>query len=442
MSDAAAVPVQGKDRLHHLDMIRGVALFGILLMNITSFGLPRAYADPTVAGGATGLNLWAWITTTMLFEGTQRALFSILFGAGVILLTSRLETSGRTDVADIYHRRSLWLIVFGVIHSYVLLWTGEILFSYGLAGLFLYPLRKLAARPLLTMAAGGLVILALWGVLDSYNANEKWQKASAAQALAATGAALTEEQRGDIDAWKEFEGEQKPDARRLNKNIEAHRGSYVDVLLFQAPVSAYMQSWFNYRYFFDVFSLMLGGMALFKLGVLRLRSPRRVYAAMVGIGYGVGLAVNYYELRIVMDGQFSVLAFLRSGWTYDLGRLAMTAGYLGALLLFARAGWLPWLQRSLAAVGQMALSNYLAQSIICAFVFYGFGFGLYGRLARHQLYYVVFAIWVFQLITSPIWLKYFLFGPFEWLWRSLTYVKKQPMRRAAPDRVPMTPIVA
>jgi uncharacterized protein len=90
----------------------------------------------------------------------------------------------------------------------------------------------------------------------------------------------------------------------------------------------------------------------------------------------------------------------------------------------------------------MALSNYLAHSLICAFVFYGFGFGLYGQLERHQIYYVVFAIWVFQLITSPIWLKYFLFGPFEWLWRSLTYVKKQPMCRAAPDHVPMTPVVA
>lgn len=112
--------------------------------------------------------------------------------------------------------------------------------------------------------------------------------------------------------------------------------------------------------------------------------------------------MNYYELRIVIDGQFSILALLRALWTYDLGRLAMTIGHLGALLLFCRSGWLPWLQRSLAAVGQMALSNYASHSLICAFVFYGFGLGWYGYLERHQLYYVVFSIWIVQLIISPL----------------------------------------
>ena len=109
----------------------------------------------------------------------------------------------------------------------------------------------------------------------------------------------------------------------------------------------------------------------------------------------------------------------------------MTVGHLGALLLFCRSGWLHWLQQSLAAVGRMALSNYVSHSIICAIVFYGFGFGLYGRLERHQLYYVVAAVWVFQLMVSPIWLRYYHFGPFEWIWRSLTYLALQPLRRGA-----------
>ena len=113
-----AEPVRSRERIHSLDVIRGVALFGILLMNITMFGMPTAaYTDPTVWGGANDANLWTWITTTMLFEGTQRGIFSILFGAGVILLTSRLEAGGRSDVADIYYRRLIWLVLFGVIHS-------------------------------------------------------------------------------------------------------------------------------------------------------------------------------------------------------------------------------------------------------------------------------------------------------------------------------------
>ncbi len=367
----------------------------------------------------------------MFFEGTQRGLFSMLFGAGLILLTSRLEASGRIDAADIFFRRTLWLVVFGVIHSYLLLWTGEFLFYYGCAALFLYALRNLSPRAMLAMACGGLVIGALWNGLDSYNAAQNWEKATAAQAIATSGGTLTDDQRDDIDAWKKLEGEMKPDQLKLNQDLEAHRGSYADVVMYQAPINAHFQSWFNYRYFFDIFSMMLVGMALFRLGVLKLQSSNAAYWTMVLAGYAVGLAVNSYELRIVLDGDFSVLALMRSSWTYDLGRLAMTVGHLGALLLFCRSGWFSWLQRSLADVGQMALSNYVSHSIICAFVFYGFGFGLYGYLQRHQLYYVVGAIWLFQLIVSPIWLRHYRFGPFEWLWRSLTYLDKQPMRRKA-----------
>lgn len=145
----AASPVAESERLQSLDTLRGVALFGILLMNITGFGLPFAYGDPTNFGGATGANLWAWITTNMVFEGNQRGLFSLLFGAGVVALATRRESAGSADAADLHYRRMMLMVVFGMIHSYLLLWTGEILFFYGVIGMFLYPLRKLAPRVLL-----------------------------------------------------------------------------------------------------------------------------------------------------------------------------------------------------------------------------------------------------------------------------------------------------
>lgn len=427
----SAKPLRGGERIHSLDVVRGVALFGILLMNITLFGMPMAYSDPTVYGGATGASLWAWIIATVGFEGTQRALFSILFGASLVLLTARLESAGRADAADIYYRRALWLIVFGVVHAYLILWIGEILYFYGLTALFLYALRKLSPRFLLAMAAGGIVLGMSWNILDSYTATQKWGKAQAAQTILDGGAELTEEQQADVEAWEGFVEETKPDQRTLDASIEAHRGSYFDVLVFQAPMAAYFEHWYFYRYFFDVFSLMLIGMALFKLGVLTLQQPSRVYWTMVLVGYPIGFAVNLYELDIVLEDNFSVLALLRASWTYDVGRLAMTAGHLGALLLFCRSGWLRWLQRGLAAVGRMALSSYISHSVICAFVFYGFGLGLYGQLERYELYYVVGAIWLFQLIVSPLWLKHYRFGPLEWLWRTLTYLERQPMRRRA-----------
>ena len=133
------------DRIVALDFVRGAALFGILLMNITGFGLPHAYSNPMNAGGAEGANLLSWMIIQIGFEGTQRALFSMLFGAGIILFTSRLEAKCRTDTADIYARRNLWLTFFGLVNGFILLWSGDILFYYGLIALIAFPFRKLVS---------------------------------------------------------------------------------------------------------------------------------------------------------------------------------------------------------------------------------------------------------------------------------------------------------
>jgi uncharacterized protein len=428
MSQSAPLPLQQEERLVSLDIIRGVALFGILLMNITSFGLPGAYSDPTVYGGATGADLWSWVTITMLFEGTQRGLFSILFGAGVILLTTRIDARGG-DSADVFFRRNLWLIVFGIVHGFVLLWTGEILFYYGATALFVYAFRKAAPKTLFAIAIGGLLFSTAWTQLDAYGgfqARAAWTEAQAAQAA---GSELTASQVNAIDDWQDVVDDMKPDAAALAEQVAIKQGGYAGIAAYQAPRLAHDQSWVQYRYFFDFFSMMLIGMALFKLGLLQLGQARGVYARMIVVGYGIGLSVNFLEVRHLLANDFSVLSRMQADVSYDLGRLAMTAGHIGVLMLLCNSGVLGWLQRRLAAVGQMALSSYVSHSIICAFVFYGFGLGLYGQLQRHELYYVVFAIWAFQLVISPIWLAHYRFGPLEWLWRSLTYSTLQPMRR-------------
>jgi uncharacterized protein len=423
-------PLQQQDRLVSLDILRGVALFGILLMNITGMGLPFAYSDPTVYGGATGADLWAWITTSMLFEGTQRGLFSLLFGAGVILLTDRIEARGG-DASDVFFRRNLWLVAFGIVHGYLLLWTGEILYFYGVTALFVFAFRRAAPRTLITVAIAGLLIGTAWYQLEGYEARKKHTAFQEAQAAKASGATLTRKQTRALEAWPELVGNMKPSAEKIQDKLEAMRGSYASVFLNQAPIVADHESWWLYRFFFDVFSMMLIGMALFKLGLLHLGHPRAPYVWMVVVGYGIGLTVNFFEVRHLVTHGFDVFARLRAEVSYDLGRLAMTTGHVGLLMLFCNSGWLGGLQRRLAAVGQMALSNYVTHSIVAAVLFYGFGFGLYGHLARHQLYYVVFSIWAFQLVISPIWLAHYRFGPVEWLWRSLTYGQRQPMRRVA-----------
>lgn len=440
MTTAVQLPLQQEERLKSLDIIRGVALFGILLMNITDFGLPYAYSDPSVYGGAEGANLWAWITTSMVFEGTQRGLFSILFGAGIILLTQRIEARGG-DAADVFFRRNLWLIVFGIVHGFLLLWTGEILFYYGATALVVFAFRKAAPKTLIAIAVGGLLFNAAWNQLDVYNAVKKQAAAQEAQAVKAGGGELTRAQTAALGAWQEVLDDLKPDAAKIQDKLEAKRGSYLTVVAHQAPILTHYQSWWLYRYFFDLFSMMLIGMAIFKLGLLHVGHPRGVYVWMVALGYGIGLAVNYFELRHVLGANFDVVAMMNVGVSYDVGRVAMTTGHLGLLMLFCNSGVLRWLQRRLAAVGQMALTSYVTHSIVCALVFGGFGLGLYGRLQRHELYYLVVAIWVVQLVISPIWLARYQFGPLEWLWRSLTYGRRQPMGRLV--KVPETaPAVA
>jgi uncharacterized protein len=196
------------------------------------------------------------------------------------------------------------------------------------------------------------------------------------------------------------------------------------------PLNNEVQSWWMYRFFFDIFSMMLFGMALFKMGVLTLERRTHDYLALAVLGYAIGVPLNIWEVQTVIAGNFDTLSLVESKTTYDISRIAMTAGHLGLLLLFCRSGLLGWLRRSLAAVGTLAFSNYITHSIVCAFVFYGFGFGLFGQLQRHELYYVVCAIWIVQLIISPIWLRHFCFGPLEWSWRWLTYLERPPFRRA------------
>src|SRR6266849_3822513 len=151
----ALAPVTRAERITSLDTLRGFALLGILLMNIVAMGLyDSAYDNPTVAGGSTGANLWIWAILHVVAEGKMRCIFSLVFGAGIVLLTSRLESTGRSS-ADIFYRRTLWLLLFGVAHAY-LLWGGEILYPYALCALALYPFRKMSARGLLIV--GGIVL--------------------------------------------------------------------------------------------------------------------------------------------------------------------------------------------------------------------------------------------------------------------------------------------
>jgi uncharacterized protein len=428
-------PISASERISSLDVLRGCALLGILTMNIVGFALPfRAYWDPTIAGGASGVNLLSWFINEMFFDGKTRSLFAMLFGAGLILMSGRSQAEGNdSQLTDIYRRRNLWLIFFGAIHGYVLLWPGDILVWYGICAMLLFAFRETTVKRLILIGAVLLAIMVPTVFFGMKALEKKRAAAASASAVAAEGRELTDEQERAWTAWKEISTRIKPGPEEVRAEIESMQGGYGKVFKRLAPQTAMMESiMFCRKGFWDSGGMMFLGMALMKLGIFTAARRFRFYLWMTVVGYGIGLPLSALVAYDIVLHDFDPIRMLMADLSYQPLRLFVTLGHIGLIMMICKAGLLKWLTSRLAAVGRMALTNYFSQTIICTLLFYGYGFGLYGKLERHELVYVVLGIWVFQLIVSPIWLRHFRFGPFEWIWRSLTYQKRQPMRIRVP----------
>lgn len=430
-----AQPTASGERITSIDVIRGFALLGILLMNIVGFGLyNRAYDNPTSAGGADGLNLWTWIILHVVAEGKMRCLFSLVFGASVVLLTSRLE--GRPDAADIYYRRTLWLLVFGIVHSF-LLWQGDILYPYAICALALYPFRNLRPKTLIIIGVVFMVALAAFNITRGFQRLDDYRTARAAAARAERNERLTQQERIAENYYYNLQARRNPADEFLRRDAEQWHGDFLTVFKARSRlVLEFVSIPYYHPINFDIWGMMFLGMGLFKIGVLSARRSLGFYAGLMAGGYAVGFVVNSITAWLLVDANFDPVVHLFTYCVYDIGRLTVALGHLSLLLLLCQLGWMKWLTSRLGAVGQMAFTNYIMTSLICAFVFTGYGLGLYGELQRYQLYYVVAGISLFQLVVSPIWLRHYRFGPLEWCWRALTYWQRPPMRLASPRSTP------
>lgn len=433
---SSPAPVTKADRLQTIDIIRGFALLGILLMNIPGFGIDNSIYYQLFTHPNSGADSVAFTTMMVLFEGTMRGLFSMLFGAGMILFTmNKQEKSGGATVAEYYYRRLLWLVLFGVFNAFVLLWFGDILYFYGLCGMLLYVFRKTKPGWLIVL---GMVCIGISAIRVIVNYNETREKRAAyLEAVQAEKAKkkLSPEQTGAKNAWVETEKNRKPDPERTKKNVRKMQSNYSTIFTYFIPRNADDETWWLYLGLWDMLCMMFIGMGLFGLGFFSNQVRGSTYLMGLLVGYGIGIPISWLYFKGV--GQSVAMpswgvyvdAYRAPHWLlYDVKRVFLSVGHASLLMLVYRSRLLPWLMRALANVGQMAFTNYLMQSIICTLYFYGYGLGNYNQLRFHQLYYVVGSVWLFQLVFSGIWLRYFRFGPFEWLWRSLTYWKFQPMR--------------
>jgi uncharacterized protein len=429
----STTPTRRAERIGMLDTTRGIAVLGILLMNIVGFGLPEAYEDPTNWGGHDGANLWVWRINALFFEGTMRGLFTLLFGAGALLFLQRQAThdaQGSRELSGtaLYFRRTGLLILFGLINAYVLLWEGDILFYYGVTGLFLYLFRNLRTPTLIVIGLIVLTVPTVMNFIDRVEYTGTRSRAEAATVLLESGAELTGEQLTAIDELNEAHADHKPAQDEIEHAIARIKDSYTSAFGYLRHRTFYWETTFFIQYgFAECLGMMLIGMALLKLGVLSGNAQPRVYLAMMAVGYVIGLSVNLWETRTLESSAFSIDAITLTYVTYDLGRVPTTLAHLGLIGWLWQKPVLAAAKRVLARVGQMALTNYLTQSIICGLLFTGAGLGLFGQFQRYELYYIVVAIWILQLAWSPWWLNRFQFGPVEWAWRSLTYGRRQPM---------------
>lgn len=413
-------PVGESGRIDTIDVLRGVALLGIFVMNIPTFAYSQfAYYTPTLEGGFEGADYWAWLLSHLFFEQKMMSIFSMLFGAGIVLFAERIMQR-RGTAAGVHYRRMAWLLLIGMLHAY-LIWHGDILVAYALIGMMVYPLFRLRPLFLIIIAAALLPVSTIFGVLT-----QVFFEFARAEAEAGVEWAVKE--------WPEMAAGFYPDAEALAEERAAMLGSFGDRAAYMAPIVIMMQTFMLFVWgIWRIAAMMLLGMALYKWGVFSAARSTRFYAIMIGAGLLTGVPLVLGGVSMMHASDFDPLKALGVNGAFNyFGSVGIALAWVGLVMLVCKSGVLSKLRAGLAAVGRMAFTNYLMQSLIAAFIFYGWGLGYYGSMSRSELLLIVAGVWMLQLTISPLWLSWFRMGPLEWLWRSLTYLKPQPILRPAP----------
>ena len=426
---AVPQPVKPSERIQSIDVLRGFAVLGILTMNIVFFAWPMpGYENPNFSGGDDVINSSAWVVNSLFFSGKFMTLFSMLFGAGLVLISDRAAARGTSNLG-VYYRRIFWLFCIGMIHAY-LIWAGDILVMYALCGVLLYLFRKRSPRVLIIV--GVTLILIQIALVYGFSQYGSFVSNVAGQVDAdlAAGREPKEWQLAVHEGWnKGMRAFMEPNQDDVDKAIADHRGSYLEIVKTRAPFVAMMQI-FGFLLFglWGAGGRMLLGMALMKLGIFSAQRTWRFYQRTAMIGYGVGIPLTVYGIVDIWANDYSPIDSSIGILFLGLGMVPVALGHAALVLLACKAKLNVSLIDRLAAVGRMALTNYLTHSVICTTLFYGYGGDLFGRVDRLGLWGFVLGIWVLQLVICPIWLKHFRFGPAEWIWRCLTYWRWQSFR--------------
>ncbi|MHC4785088.1 MAG: DUF418 domain-containing protein [Planctomycetota bacterium] len=431
-------PIRERDRIITLDVLRGFAVLGILFVNMPFFSMPLALATGVEGlADAPALEEMSWAIVETLVTYKFLSLFSLLFGAGLVMQMSRAEAKGRRFV-PLYLRRLGVLAAFGLAHA-LLLWYGDILLRYAVLGLLPLLMRKARPRTLVTVAvvlvAGGAMLS--YGCLSLQVVSERWAPAApsgsgppAAETTAAgepAGAAARQEPPRGLAAIVAARGEPS-DERWMAAEIEAYKyGPAADAFAFRSVTWAYVLLDAAFLRGLRIAAMFLLGAALMKQGFFlpqQRRGQRRLFIG--GVVIGLPLELGAVGMLVANDHAVN-FATATAAFMHELGSFALCLGYTGGVCLLAGAGRARWLCAPLASVGRLTLSVYLLQTVVAAAIMYWWGWGWFNDLTRPELIALVVAICIPLIALSGVWLRFFAIGPFEWMWRSLTYGRRQPL---------------
>jgi uncharacterized protein len=396
-------------RVASLDLLRGVAILGILPMNIAAFGMiAMAYQNPLAMGPIDPASMWAWRITHLLFDQRFMTIFCVMFGAGIALLAERPTRPG-VSAAGRHYRRMGWLLALGMVHAYGI-WYGDILANYAVCAMIIWPLRRLANGWLCAIAAALIVvpplIMAALALVIGFAPESMIPKIMA--------------------SWA-------PPPDLVAEEIAAMRGGWLEQMPVRATNAALMQFGIFFMWaLWRTTALMMLGIVLYRSGFLSAAWRPRTYALLAVLATLIGLALTGTGIVRAERAEFTGTSMITTwmNWNY-FGSLFGALGWASAIMLLAQAARPVRLLAALEAVGRTSLSNYLLQSVICTLIFYGHGLGWFGHLDRVQLWGVVLAVWALQIALTLLWLRVAAVGPVEWAWRSLAAWAPLPLLRRA-----------
>ena len=409
--------VVNSDRIRTLDAVRGVAVMGILLMNIVALGMPSyAYFDPTFYGTNGPADWAAWMINYIFTDGKFRALFTMLFGASMVVIAERAEANADgPGPAMTHYRRMFWLFMIGMIHAWCL-WYGDILVQYAVGGLLGFVIWQWRPRALWFFFAAMLA-------LQTATSLARYADLAPARAVALAAGATPQA----IAARQQHMAHDQPIAKEAADELKGYRGDVKSVFETRAKTTNFFQTFLIPITMPEIFAFMALGILLLRNGFLTGAWSRRSYWVAIFSGYLIAVPLTAALGNVLRSVNFdpAIQALCDSGSL--LLRPFIAIAHAAVVITLIRSNITPRIMNRIEAIGRMALSNYLGTTLIATTFFYGYGFGWFGYLGRAQLYVVVVPIWTVMLLWSKPWLAHFRYGPAEWAWRSLARWERQPL---------------